>query len=114
MPQPEVKSTPWVSPLAKADDEDRWTHVLSRLNERAGVICNATDLVRFEARIRLAEGQRAVGQPYPIVFPQFAQEDEQRGKQYWRASMGGVSWDFVVDKSTLKIISVRAKPETAQ
>lgn len=111
MPQTTSKE-PWISPLAKAEDEDRWTHVLSRLHERHGVVCNATDLVRFETRIKLAEAQRIAEQPYPVIYPQFESEDTQRGKQYWLAKKADASFALVVDKPTMKIVSVRAKPET--
>lgn len=98
----------WSSPWAYLPDDDRFGHVLSRLEERCGVVCDKADLERSEGRIRRSEAQRVAGQPYPIIFPQFVSEDAERDKLIWSATLKGNKCLLVVDKPTLKIVSAAA------
>lgn len=98
----------WSSPWACVPDQDRFGHVLSRLEERCGVVCEKADLERAEARIRRSEAQRVAGQPYPVIFPQFVSEDAERDKLIWSATLKGNRCLLVVDKPTLKIVSAAA------
>lgn len=129
-PEPDGASTPrpvflWVNsnprmentqraphPIALLPDEQRFDRVRRRLFQRTEIDVGAEVVASVERKIQWCESKNEARLPYAPVLPQKTKSAKgpRFKRQYWRSILLSKSVTWIVDRPTMRIISVLRPP----
>lgn len=99
-------------PIALADDVSRLAHVRRMLRLRRGIELDIDAIAQIEKKIHFCQTKREINQAYAPVLPRCLafKKTVLFRRQYWHVKIDSKPVVFVVDRPTMKIISVWKRP----
>lgn len=100
-------------PYAVWPDDRRFSHVAKRLRERSNLSVTDGTLAKIEQKIRWCQARLERKESYSPILPQRLRwkKTPTLRRHYWRVLINGTPVVLIVDRPTMRIISVERPPK---
>lgn len=102
---------PQLVPVSLRSPEERYAHVVQRLNERGGILWDPCQVAALEQKIKFCRSQINLQKPVAPILPTKIAEAKEGQVHHYRVKIAGESHTFIWSQIAKGLISYIGKGE---